>query len=325
MTNQIKFRNFSLLHLYIIMRRCNYKDRRGFTSGGMAMKIVIVLIVIGISAVCAIIVATAGSEGQKRVAAISAFPSGSAGTPITKSTKLSQESGGLEVEGAIREQNSRIEKSAPVSAGSSAPASSGTASKPAASAAPQPDKNDYDIIANEFLGDPAHGVSRGQAVAVEKESATQEDKSVAERDRIERDMKRLRSEMLKRTNTVASTLKLDQSQRESITQITEQTLTQIRMVREQFASSQMTDYDKEVMRSQIQDAYRAAGENIRYVLGDEKYKEFRKESSYYNNPNLQLHDVQKSMDEQKKQLDRIERSTRFRERNSGSRQPESAR
>jgi hypothetical protein len=274
---------------------------------GMAKKVIVVSIVCSITAICVIAVATAGSQVSSRATEVlvsSSEAPDSSGAKVPLSPQ--QDARRLEVEKAIKERESRTAQSA----AAFPPPSAARAAQEGKGAPGAPERNEFEVLASEFFGDPARGVSTGRLTPTFDENVPQEAKAGGEKDIIEREMKRLQGEMLKRMNTIASRLKLDQNQREAITQIAERTVQQIREIRQQFAGSQMTEYDKESMRSQIQAAHRSAGESIRNVLGDEKYKEFRKESTYYKNLDQRVYDVQKSMEAQGKQLDRIERSTK---------------
>jgi hypothetical protein len=271
----------------------------------MTKKLIVASIVCSITAICVIAVATAGSEVYSRATEVLVSSAEAPDSPRAKVSVSPQDARRLEIEKAIRERNSTIAQSAAAPPSPSAD----RAAQEGKGAPGAPERNEFEVLASEFFGDPVHSVSTSRSTLTFDENVTQEAKSVAEKDMIEREMKKLQGEMVKRTNTLANRLKLDQNQRESLTQIGERTLQQIREARQQFASSQMTENDKQLMRSQIQNANRSAGESIKYVLGDEKYKEFRKESTYYKNPDQRLYDMQKSIEGQKKQLDKIERST----------------
>jgi hypothetical protein len=283
----------------------------------MAGKLIVVSMVFGITAICVIAIATAGSEGYRRVTEVSAPVREATDSPGAKPSLTPQDARRMEVEKAVKERDSKIAQP-PTESSSPSPVGAAQEGKSAPGA---PDRNEYDILASAFFGDSAQNLGSGHSVIASDESAPPEAKTAVEQDRIEREMTKLKADMVRRTNTVANRLKLDQNQRESLTQIAEQTTQQIRVIREQFGNSQMTEYDREIMRNQIRDVNRAAAESIRYVLGDEKYKEFKKESSYYKNPDQRIYDMQKSIDAQKTQLDRIERGTRSNRKNPASDKP----
>lgn len=277
-------------------------------------KVAVASIVFSITAICVIAVATAGSEGYRGVTQVSVPPRQVPNAPGTRGSAPVQDARRPEIEKTTKERNigtARTRAAAP------SPSPAGVAGE-GKGEPPAPEKNEYEVLASEFLGNSAYNLGSGYPVAEADQSVPQEVKIAAERDRTEKEMSKVRADMFNKMNTVAGRLKLDQYQRELITQIAEQTLQQIRMIREAFVKSQMTASDKEAMHAQIRDMQRAAGESIRYALGDEKYKEFRKESNYYNNPEQRLYDMQKSIEAQKKQLDRVERSNQRRRRDSAT-------
>ncbi|MFH1421666.1 MAG: hypothetical protein ABIH42_02990 [Planctomycetota bacterium] len=154
-----------------------------------------------------------------------------------------------------------------------------------------------------FLGEHQRYMLTAQPVEPPSDESGQAEIKPDVQQMLEFEARRARGEMLRQVNNVSRKLNLERSQREDIAKILEQTLTDITAIKSQFITMQMTESDEDLMRSQIKELYSAAGEKVRYILGDEKYKEFRKEYSSYNK-NEQMNDKIEDVNRQNEKLRR---------------------
>ena len=121
-------------------------------------------------------------------------------------------------------------------------------------------------------------------------------------ERIEDQVDKMRKGLAKKANKIATKMKLDERAREDLVDISLEGLNQAAEIRKQFAGTAMTDADRVYMKDQIRAANTGTADRIRYLLGDDGFKQFKKESRYYDNPNARVLDEVKSIKQQNRNL-----------------------
>jgi hypothetical protein len=142
-------------------------------------------------------------------------------------------------------------------------------------------------------------------------------------ERIDRQVEKMRKGLTKKANTIASKMKLDQALKEDLLAISLEGLSEVADIRKQFAGRAMTDSDRAYARDQMKAANANTTENIRRLLGDEKFKEFRKETRYFDNPSARVLDKMKGIEKQNRDLQRKidQQNRRKKKRKSGGMLP----
>jgi len=121
-------------------------------------------------------------------------------------------------------------------------------------------------------------------------------------ERIEDQVDKMRKGLAKKANKIAAKMKLDERAREDLVDISLEGLNEAAEIRKQFAGAAMTDADRAYMKDQIRAANANTAGRIRYLLGDEGFKQFKKESRYYDNPNARVLDEVKTIKRQNRNL-----------------------
>ncbi len=147
--------------------------------------------------------------------------------------------------------------------------------------------------------------------------------------KIDAQAEKMRGGLTKKVNRIAARMRLDGRLSEDLLTISLEGLERVSEIRKGYAGEAMTDNDRLYMKDQVKAANADTAQSIRQLLGDEKFKQFRKESRYYDQPEERVLDkmkdlekqnrnLQKKVDNQGKQLKQIEprRDTR---RSSGGR------
>lgn len=149
-------------------------------------------------------------------------------------------------------------------------------------------------------------------------------------EKIEAQARKMRGRLSKKVNTIASRMRLDGRLREDLLEIHLEGLGRVSEIRKEFAGVQMTDFDRRYLKDQLRAAYADTTQNIRGLLGNKGFKQFRKESRYYDNPTARIADdvrdlkkqnrqLQKKIDQQSKQKKPRSRKPRRNRRPPGSR------
>jgi hypothetical protein len=135
--------------------------------------------------------------------------------------------------------------------------------------------------------------------------------------KIDAETEKMRKGLTKKVNRIASRMRLDQRLREELLAISLEGLERVSEIRKGYAGEEMTDNERLYMKEQVQAANAGTAESIRRLLGDEKFNQFKKESRYLRKPTERVLDkmkdlekqnrnLQKKVDDQGKQLKRIE-------------------
>lgn len=120
--------------------------------------------------------------------------------------------------------------------------------------------------------------------------------------RIELQAKKMSDRLRKKMDNIASKMKLDERLRDDLAEISLDGLNQVIEIRKQFAGQEMTDADRAYMKEQIQAANYDTAQRMRSMLGEDEFKQFRKESRYYDNPNARVLDQVGEIKKQNRQL-----------------------
>jgi len=131
---------------------------------------------------------------------------------------------------------------------------------------------------------------------------------------IEKRIAKEREEFLKRWQTVASRVKMNQEERELFRRTLQETWPQIESYWEQFKNSPQTEYDKKLLRENISYTYQMAMEDLKRSLGDETFKRIMAENRYYDKPEERMVDIQRKVNEMDKQMDQQEKQLKTMER-----------
>jgi DNA-binding protein YbaB len=134
---------------------------------------------------------------------------------------------------------------------------------------------------------------------------------------IDAQKEKMRKGIAKKVNRIASRMRLDGRLREELLTISLDGLERVSQIRKNYTGESMSDSDRRYMNDQIRAANAETVGSIRHLLGDEKFKQFKKESRYYDKPTERVLDkmkdlekqnknLQKKVDDQGKQLKKIE-------------------
>lgn len=114
--------------------------------------------------------------------------------------------------------------------------------------------------------------------------------------------KKMRARLTKKINTVGSRMRLDERTKEDLLETHLEGLERMSEIRGEFAGVEMTDSDRKYMKDQIRAAYADTTQNIRGFLGDKEFKQFRRESRYYDNPTARIADDLREIKKQNREL-----------------------
>ncbi len=120
--------------------------------------------------------------------------------------------------------------------------------------------------------------------------------------KIDAQSRKMQGRLTRKVNSISSRMRLDQRIREDLVAVALEGLEAVSEIRKQFAGQQMTDSDRLYMKDQIKAANVGTTQRIHSMLGDEKFREFKKQSRYYDNPNAQVLDEVKQLKKQNQQL-----------------------
>ncbi|MCX7703476.1 MAG: hypothetical protein N2234_05190 [Planctomycetota bacterium] len=131
---------------------------------------------------------------------------------------------------------------------------------------------------------------------------------------IERRMAKEREELLKRWQTVSSRAGLKPEEREQMRRVMQDLWARIESYYEQFKNSERSDYDKQLLRENIEYASKASMEDLRRSLSEDSFKRVMTENRYYDKPEQRTIDIQKKVNEIDRQLDEQGKQLRSMER-----------
>jgi len=120
--------------------------------------------------------------------------------------------------------------------------------------------------------------------------------------KIDKQVDKMLRNLTKKVNGVASRLKLDASTANTLRDISLDGLEQISDARKQFAGQAMTDSDRDYLRDTIKSINSSTAQSIYGLLGDDKYKQYKRESRYYDNPQARLLDEMNTIKKQNQKL-----------------------
>jgi len=124
----------------------------------------------------------------------------------------------------------------------------------------------------------------------------------ADRAKIDAQTEKMKQRLSKKVNKIASNMRLDPRLREDLLAISTEGLERVSEIRKGYAGAQMTDSERQYMSDQVRTANAETGESIRRLIGDEKFKQFKKESRYYDQPTERVLDKMKDLEKQNRDL-----------------------
>lgn len=120
--------------------------------------------------------------------------------------------------------------------------------------------------------------------------------------KIDAQKEKMQRGITKKVNRIASRMRLDGRLREELLAISLEGLNRVSQIRMNYAGQTMSDSDRRYMNDQIRAANAETAGSIRYLLGDEKFKQFKKESRYYDQPTERVLDKMKDLEKQNRDL-----------------------
>jgi hypothetical protein len=124
----------------------------------------------------------------------------------------------------------------------------------------------------------------------------------ADRAKIDAQTEKMKQRLSKKIDRIANNMRLDPRLREDLLAISTEGLERVSEIRKGYAGGQMTDSERQYMSDQVRTANAETGESIRRLLGDEQFKQFRKESRYYDQPTERVLDKMKDLEKQNRDL-----------------------
>jgi hypothetical protein len=121
-------------------------------------------------------------------------------------------------------------------------------------------------------------------------------------DKIEAQGNGMRQRLATKLNTVFSRMKLEEALAQQLLEISLEGLGRVLEVRKEFAGREMTDSERDYLKSRIQAVNADTTLSIRTLLGEDLFKKFQRESRYYDNPNARVADEVKELKKQTREL-----------------------
>jgi hypothetical protein len=165
---------------------------------------------------------------------------------------------------------------------------------------PEPE-GEYDPLLGERF-DEAQVTAAAESRLIAGGLTPEEEEKNREVAKIDAQVKKIENQLNRKLNTVASRMKLDDRTRADLIDISKEGLDRIAEIRKQFAGTEMTESDRAYMHEQIRAENINTTRNIATLLGEDAFKEYRKETRYYDNPNARVLDEIGDLKKQNQQL-----------------------
>ncbi len=259
-----------------------------FMRGYVLKTVLLIAGVLGLSGICIYAMVTAGSQVWEGP------PTGGTGTAGTAREMLEAQpapaAGGVEPDAADAGQQKR---GAAKPASSQAPASGPVVETP-------PGEEEFDPFFGEHFSEAE--MASEYVGAYPKAESFEEAQKKLEILKIEKQIDRMGGKLARKLDVVTSRIHLDDHLKEQVLDMSLEGLNRIGQLRKGLAGQELSDEDRRVMKEDTRGIRHETRENLKSLLGDEKYEEFQRESRYFDNPNARVLDEVRDLKKQNRDL-----------------------